>query len=72
MCVISKLSSLYLCTKTTLSVEALCLNGLGLDTELRYRHRLKKYHIVPFDSFKLLLTILNTVRLSFIRDWPGP
>ena len=31
----------------------------------------KKYHIVPFHSVEVLLMILTTVKLSFIRDCPG-
>ena len=44
-----------LCICVLWSKVALALEGL------------KKYHIVPLHFFKVLITILTTVKLSFIR-----
>ena len=46
-------------------------NLLGLDTVKRYRYWyrycFKEYHMLPFHSLDVLLTILTTVKLPYIR-----
>ena len=61
---------ILLLKKTCLSVRG---SRLGLDTVKMYwyRYNFKEYHIVLSHSFKVLLTVLSNVKLSFIRDCPG-
>ena len=47
-------------------VIELCI--IGLDTVKRYRYCYKKYHIILFHPLNILLRILITVWLPFIRD----